>query len=122
MKTRKSNGGVNFGSVFDGKHVVGKITITVKAKKTVTEKDFHKLMSDVSVNVSPLTHNHVYGGSYVIRRKLDGQLYLVQKWSSYVAVFSSSQLRFMLNADDEKIAANRKQHIRMELKRRGALA
>lgn len=127
MATRKSSkssqtASVTFGSVFQGKHVVGNIKITVKPGKTLKEKDFDKLMHDERFNVTPITHNRVYEDAYVVRREMDGQLYLVQKWTGYICIFSNSQLKLMLLSANDKITAWRKAMIKAELVRRGALA
>jgi hypothetical protein len=93
----------------------------MKAKtKPIDEKKFSELLNNPLCNVTPQKTGRVYNGATVIKRKLDGQSYIVQPYANYIKIFSNSQLRLMyVNtlADEKRIKI-----IQAELIKRKALA
>lgn len=93
----------------------------MKAKqKPIDEKKFSELNNNPLCNVTPQKTGRVYNGATVIKRKLDGQSYIVQPYANYVKIFSNSQLRLMYSnrqQNEKRIAI-----VKMELIKRGALA
>lgn len=88
--------------------------------RTIEETKFREMLNDPKFNIVPKTTANNYSKGEIVKRKLDGGLYIVQPYSERIKTFSTAQLR--LKMIDSLAHENRTKMVKAELIRRKALA